>query len=193
MAEPEPHPLTVESPDDWDEPPATPAGVADANFAANVRETRERLKMSQGELARRMSDRGFPYYQQTVRRVEDGKRKVSVGEGGALAEILRTTVDRLTWPGREASTAALLDRVTAKTERAFDQIIHWTGTLLFAQRQLGTTVGEAQRAGHYGSDRIRDQARAAEEALEYTPEDAVARGRRQHEELIEEAASELDG
>ena len=117
MAEPEPHPLTVESPDDLDEP-ATPAGVADTNFAANVRETRERLKMSQGELARRMSDQGIPYYQQTVRRVEDGKRKVSVGEGGALAEILRTTVDRLTWPGREASTAALLDRVTAKTERA---------------------------------------------------------------------------
>ena len=102
------------------------------------------------------------------------------------------TVDRLTWPGREASTAALLDRVTAKTERAFDQIIHWTGTLLFAQRQLGTTVGEAQRAGHYGSDRIRDQARAAEEALEYTPEDAVARQHQQHR-LVEEAASELDG
>ena len=32
-------------------------------FAIQVRETRERLKMSQGELARQMSTRGFPYYQ----------------------------------------------------------------------------------------------------------------------------------
>lgn len=45
-----------------------------------------------------MSARGFPYYQQTVRRVEDSQRKVSVGEAKALSEILGTTIDRLTEP-----------------------------------------------------------------------------------------------
>jgi DNA-binding transcriptional MerR regulator len=45
-----------------------------------------------------MSARGFPYYQQTVRRIEDSQRKVSVGEAKALAEILGTTIDGLTEP-----------------------------------------------------------------------------------------------
>jgi DNA-binding transcriptional MerR regulator len=72
--------------------------VVDELFAIQVRSTRERLKMSQGELARQMSARGFPYYQQTVRRVEDSQRKVSVGEAKALSEILGTTIDRLTEP-----------------------------------------------------------------------------------------------
>lgn len=64
-------------------------GLTDQQFALIIREARERLKMSQGELARQMAARGFPYYQQTIRRIEEGRRKVSVGEAVALAVTLR--------------------------------------------------------------------------------------------------------
>jgi DNA-binding transcriptional MerR regulator len=98
VTEPELHPPRVLTEEEEEGPAAEPAGVVDELFAIQVRETRERLKMSQGELARQMSTRGFPYYQQTVRRIEDSRRKVSVGEAKALAEILGTTIDRLTEP-----------------------------------------------------------------------------------------------
>src|ERR1700760_1636093 len=109
--------------------PPERAGVTDELFAAAVREARERRKMSQGELARRMADRGFPYYQQTVRRIEDGRRKVSVGEAKSLAQILETTIDQLPWPTQEASAAALLDMNIRRAGQAYEEIGRWTGTL----------------------------------------------------------------
>jgi transcriptional regulator with XRE-family HTH domain len=61
----------------------------DRSFAGMVHDGRKALKLSQGELARRMAGWGFPFYQQTVRRIEEGRRKVSVGEAAALAVALR--------------------------------------------------------------------------------------------------------
>lgn len=177
-------------PDDDHGPPATPAGLADERFAANIRETRERLKMSQGELARRMSSGGWPYYQQTVRRVEEGKRKVSVGEAKALAEILGESVDRLTWPGREASAAALLDQVTARAESAWEQIGRGTATLRWAQFQLEVSIAEAERARFYGSPKIRQLVDEARRARELTPEEAVEAGEREHASLREAGKSD---
>ena len=86
MTEPELHPSRVLTEEDEEGPAAEPAGVVDELFAIQVHETRERLKMSQGELARQMSTRGFPYYQQTVRRIEDslaqGQRRGGEGPRG---------------------------------------------------------------------------------------------------------------
>lgn len=162
-------------------PPPVPAGLADERFAVNVREMRERKKMSQGELARQMKARGWPYYQQTVRRVEEGRRKVSVGEAKALAEILGETVDRLTWPGREASCAALMDMSIGRTESAWAQIASWTATMLWSQGQLRTTLSAAESADYYpGSAKIREIAAEARLALEMTPEAAVETGRKDH-------------
>jgi transcriptional regulator with XRE-family HTH domain len=163
-------------------PAAEPAGIVDELFAIQVRETRERLKMSQGELARRMSARGFPYYQQTVRRIEDGRRKVSVGEAKALAEILGTTVDRLTWPGREASAAVLLDLSIGRALQAYEQIASWTATLLWALAQLGTTVGETEDKTFREVEKMQEILREAAEVLKLTPEAAVEMGRKDHEE-----------
>jgi len=107
-------------------PSADPAGVVDKLFAIQVRETRERLKMSQGELARQMSARGFPYYQQTVRRIEDSQRKVSVGEAKALAEILGTTIDRLTEPVSAQEHGYREPTVCAAAGITYRQLDYWT-------------------------------------------------------------------
>ena len=164
-------------------PPPMPAGLADERFAANVREMRERQGISQADIAKAMRERGWAFHPQTVQRIEAGHRKVSVGEAEAIAAILGTTVDRLTWPGREMSTAAMLDQVTARAESAREQIAEWTRTLLWAQWQLGTSVAEAERARFSDSARIAALITAAKDALVATPEDALEDGRRDYEEL----------
>jgi transcriptional regulator with XRE-family HTH domain len=190
MSESQPHPSGELDGEDEDAARAEPAGLADERFAVNVRETRERLKLSQGELARRMAERGFPFYQQTIRRIEEGRRKVSVGEGKALGQILGTPMERLTWPGREASAAALLDMVSANAHQAHDEIFKWTGTLLWALAQLGTTIREAERDDYLGSAKIRDLVADARETLGLTPEGAVAQARQDHQELYRKADDE---
>lgn len=177
--------------EDSEGPPRTPAGLADERFAANVRELRERNDMSQADLAREMTN--WRWYPQTVHRVEAGQRKVSVGEAKALAEILHTTVDRLTWPGREASAAALLDTTTARAESAYEQIAAWTASLLWAQHQLSATVADEERAGYLGSARIRELVQSARGAMKLTPEQAIADGRHDHEELRRAARESADG
>ena len=141
----------------------------------------ERLKLSQGEVARRMADRGFPFYQQTIRRIEDGRRKVSVGEAKALGEILKTPMERLTWPGREAAAVSILDTAMVRVQQAHDEIGRWTEILLWALAQLQTTVGETERDDWLGSTRICDLVAKARQVLQLTPEDAVAAARHDHE------------
>lgn len=165
--------------------PLIKAGVEDARLAENVREHRQRLGWSQGELARRMSDLGWPWHQQTTRRVEDGGRKVSAGEAAALARILGTTVARLMMPGRQASIAYLLDTFTARAHEAYGQVAAWTASLEAARRQLAHTVGEAKASPWAEAPQIADLVRAASEACGLDPGDALAEG-------IEDAAPEED-
>ena len=171
-------------------PPPTPAGLADERFAANIREERERLGKSQADIAKEMTARGWSFHPQTVQRIETGHRKVSIGEGKALAEILGTTVDRLTWPGREASAAALLDQVTARAESAWEQIGRGTAALRWAQFQLEVSISEAERARFYGSPKIRELVDEARRARELTPEDAVEAGEQEHASLRETGSGE---
>lgn len=173
-------------------PPPLPAGLADERFAANIREQRERQDKSQADIAALMREQGWSYHPQTVQRIEAGHRKVSVGEAEALARILRTTVDRLTWPGRAASAAALLDMATGRAESAWEQIASWTATLLWSQFQLGTTVAETERADYLGSPRIREIAESARMALEMTPEAAIETGRKDFARMREEGAGDDD-
>ncbi len=145
MTEPELHPFRVLTEEEEEGPAAEPAGVVDELFAIQVRETRERLKMSQGELARQMSTRGFPYYQQTVRRIEDSRRKVSVGEAKALAEILGTTIDRLTEPVPAEETGYREPTACAAAGITRRQLDYWAQTGL---------VEPSVRVGHGSGSRL---------------------------------------
>jgi transcriptional regulator with XRE-family HTH domain len=194
MSEPEEHPSTQLEHEEQEEHEGLPperAGVTDDLFAAAVREARERKKMSQGELARRMADRGFPYYQQTIRRIEDGRRKVSVGEAKALAQILETTIDQLTWPTQEASAAALLDMNITRAGQAYEEISRWTGTLLWALGQLETAAAEAKGMTFHEPRKMQVLLREAEAVMKFTPEGAVASMRAAHEAERQAALASL--
>lgn len=166
-----------ESPEREEPPvPQIKAGIEDRNLAENVREQRAKLGWSQGEVARRMKALGWPWYQQTVRGVESGTRKVSAGEAAALARILGTSVDRLMMPGRQASIAYLLDSFTAKAHEAYGQVAAWTASLEAARRQLAHTVSEAEASPWAEAPEFAGLVRAAGEACGLDPEDAVAEG-----------------
>lgn len=176
--------------EDSEGPPRTPAGLADERFAAQVRERRERAKMSQADLAKEMSAVGWPWYPQTVHRIENGTRKVSVGEAKSLAEIFGTIVDRLTWPGKEASAAGLLLMFTVRAEDAWRQVASWTSTLRHAQKQLSGTLASVERDGYFGSDEIRELAEEARNAIGLTAEGAVTEANREEEAAEEEPDDE---
>jgi transcriptional regulator with XRE-family HTH domain len=152
------------------------AGVEDANLAANVREGRQRAGMSQGELARRMKAAGWPWHQQTTRRVEEGSRQVGAGEAAALARILGTTVTRLLMPGRKASLAYLLDMAAGRAREAHEQVASWTASLEAARRQLSVTIAEALESPYAESPEIAGLIREAQAAAGLDPRDAVAEG-----------------
>lgn len=163
--------------------PILKAGIEDAWLAENIRERRlsfrmpdGKIKMPQGELARRMADLGWPWSQQTTRKVEDGTRKVAAGEAAALARIFGTSVDRLMMPGREASAAALLERTVHRALEAWEQVSSWTGALDGAQRQLSLTVAETERSAFRDSPLIAGLLDEAREALKLTADDAVKDG-----------------
>lgn len=73
-------------------------GQTDQRFAANLRLARERAGMSQDDLAQRMSDQGYKFHQNTITRIESGRRKVSLEEANQLAQAVGTTVDALSRP-----------------------------------------------------------------------------------------------
>jgi transcriptional regulator with XRE-family HTH domain len=52
--------------------------------------------MTQEDLAARMSERGFPFHQATIYKIEGGTRKVSIAEATALASIVGLPLQLLT-------------------------------------------------------------------------------------------------
>lgn len=172
-------------------PKPAQAADADERLAAQIREHREAAGMSQDGLAKSMSAGGVTWYPQTVHRVETGARKVSVGEAKVLAEIFHTTVDRLTWPGKEASAAGLMEMATGRAVSAWEQIAAWTASLLWNQRHLGTTVAEVEAAG-LESPKMREIAEEARKVLEMTPEAAVEQGHRDHARMQAEGDDQYE-
>ncbi len=57
-------------------------------FALRLRETREARNITQTELARRMSDAGYPMKKKAILEIEKGQRKITLDEALALAWVL---------------------------------------------------------------------------------------------------------
>lgn len=98
--------------------------VADA-FVERARRRREDLKMSQHELARRMTDR-MPetWYQMTVSRTESGLRPVRLDEAAAMADALglaKPFNDDAT-AAEQAVEATVEARIAEITKQADEQI-----------------------------------------------------------------------
>ncbi len=148
--------------------------LTEERFAANLRAIREAAGMSQGRLADEMAARGWPWRQQTVTRVETGRRMVRLGEAKAVAEILETSLDRLTQPTGEMRVVELLSEWTHQARSAWLAIKESTVQLLNAKGNLRIhpAVADAEPA----SERVLEAVRGARHMQQLTPEGAVVQG-----------------
>lgn len=81
-------------------------GQTDQRFITNLRLARERAGLSQEGLAERMNERGYTAFrQQTITRIENGHRKVSLEEAVQLAQAVGSTADALSRPAGLARDA----------------------------------------------------------------------------------------
>jgi len=63
------------------------AAVAERIVADRLRELRTGARWSQSDVASRMNERGWPWHQQTVGRVERGQQALRIGELADLAAL----------------------------------------------------------------------------------------------------------
>ena len=89
-----------------------------ARFARNVRATRERRNLSQAQLAKKMSDYGHRWAQNTIQRIEHQQRRVDIAEADALARALAVTVDVLLADSPGYTTTAVNERI----QQALDEL-----------------------------------------------------------------------
>lgn len=150
------------------------SALVEARFAANLRRLRETAGISQVALAEEMSRRGWPWRQQTVTRIESGKRLVRLGEAKSVADILRTTIDRLTEPTPGARIAEALIGQAAQARTAWKWIADGTAQLLEARAAIQSLNPDGRESA---SVRV---AQAAEEGSwvlrSLTPDGAVSDG-----------------
>jgi transcriptional regulator with XRE-family HTH domain len=149
------------------------ARVADRRFAANVKTARERLGMSQADLAAALADQGLAdLTQQKIAAVESGTRGVKIGEALAFARALRMSVDALARPAGLTREAGDLLDATREVRTAAREAVSWARQLADGTARLQRIIELAQAAGH--EDALADELTIARKALEEaSAQDAV--------------------
>ena len=101
-------------------------GDVEGTFRRGVRTWRELHGWSQTELAQRMGDRGFPFHQATVYKLEDGQRPTRLAEAVALAEVLEVPLTNLIGPDAPERVARFeLARAARRVKEAQGEVEQW--------------------------------------------------------------------
>ena len=150
------------------------AESADVRLGANLRRRREAERMTQVELAEAMTARGWQWHQSTVARVESGQQSLRFAEAEALVEILRMTLDRLTWYSAEGTEMHLAAGHHGRLRESWSNAKTAIAQLEAARTSALDGVKRWQGSQY---ERVRLSARGLAEELEVsTVESAVAEG-----------------
>jgi transcriptional regulator with XRE-family HTH domain len=115
----------------------------EAEFLAKFRKRRENSGLSQTAMAKLAAESGLPFHQQTIQRIEDGKRPLRLNEAIVLAKISGATLDELITPASpDAASQQLAMDVDGVVGRATDFIYRMNGMISelhisIAQSQMG--------------------------------------------------------
>jgi transcriptional regulator with XRE-family HTH domain len=138
-------------------PPLPGEADPDAVLARRLRELRETARLTQRQLADRMTGAGYQMHQTTIAKIEAGQRPVIVGEAVALARIIGVDLAALvTEPAApDSRELANAKAALAAAERDVDsqrhQVAERAAILASAQEQLD----RAQAALQGAQDRFR--------------------------------------
>ena len=149
--------------------------LTEQRFATNLRVFREERGMSQGRLAEEMTARGWPWRQQTVTRVETGRRTVRLGEARAVAEVLETSLDMLTIRTDEARVIESLTGLIRRVKASYRLIAGSTYELLRARETLREHP-IVRAADPAEPSRVRELVGEAGDVQQLSPESAVTQG-----------------
>lgn len=143
-----------------------------------MRALRENAGMSQTALATAMTERGHPWHQQTVGRVQSGAQPLRAAELIALAEIFGTTLDRFTWSTPESDTVDMMLRRGGVLAPLSENVSDAVELLLAARADAEETLAATE-----GSEwpRVLDfRPGLAERVARYTLDAAIAEGVRHY-------------
>jgi len=120
----------------------------DRDIATNVRTYREAARISQDELAQRMTGRGFGFSQATVWKIESGHRPVRASELIGLADSLEVHPSiALAWEPETTRHKVGLERANAAALAAYNAVKAAAAAYLEAQVDLMFTAHEAHDSG----------------------------------------------
>ena len=152
-------------------------------LAANIRALREYQGISQAALAQAMRDRGHPWHQPTVHRVELGRQPVEIPEAIGLAAILGVPLDRLFWLTGENAAQAVAEQAVTRLRESAEQAAASLARLYAARHSAELAAREGGKA-KYG--RVRGTVRAIEGELEdATVQNVLAESSRRWEDMRE--------
>lgn len=145
-----------------------------------MRALREDKGMSQSALAAAMTERGQPWHQQTVTRVEQGTQQLKAAELVALAAIFKTSLDRFTWTQPEASATEYIYSAGTRVVRCAEDVAHAVHLLLAALATAERTLTMTADTPYPRAQEARRDTAARIET--YTLDDAVNEGIRRYED-----------
>ena len=108
----------------------------DARVGANVRKLRLARGLNQDQLAARVAERGVPFRQQTIVKIEKGERPLRLREADAVTAALDVDIDALVGGEVAIDWTALLMIHTRDTAQAWDTLLRAAKQLLVAQAQV---------------------------------------------------------
>jgi hypothetical protein len=129
-----------------------------------------------------MRERGWPWHQQTVTKVEAGNQQLGFGEAADLAAVLDVTADQLTWLPAEAAEAAIIGRAAAILRQAWadaaETIAGLHRDIAAAQRTLAESQDSRLPRVREACAALREELRAStvESALAHARAAAAERG-----------------
>ena len=132
----------------------------DAIFARRLRLLREAARLTQRQLADRMTQAGCRMLQTTVSKVEAGERPVSVGEAATFAAVLGTGVSALVDARVDSRDLddwlEYLGALNEKVERAREQVARSLARVDDDRARLEVAEQEARGAAHWIATMQRD-------------------------------------
>jgi transcriptional regulator with XRE-family HTH domain len=119
--------------------------AAEQYLPENLRRYRDARGMSQAALAQAMSERGWPWHQPTVYKIESGKQPVGFGEVTDLAQILGVSAERLGMPGPEDAAVAFVELAAVILSERWHDLAEAAERLERARSAAARAVSRAER------------------------------------------------
>jgi transcriptional regulator with XRE-family HTH domain len=173
--------------------PITQRESFDETFGMNLRILRERKGLSQSALAAEMTERGIPWHQQTIGRVEAGRQSVRFSEAKELAAILDTSTDRFTWESAEANATEFVYMAGGRLRQSYEAVAEAVCRLLADHDAADRVLAQREDSPYERVQEAIADVRARME--EYSADEAIEEGVRRYEELAggEESNDDAEG